>query len=81
MEVKTKFGNISISSVLQSTYVDVNEEGTEAAAVTLISASTAASSEASTLSFVADRPFFYMIRDNETKSILFMGAVNDPKYE
>ena len=75
----SSLGNVYISKVLHNSYVDVNEEGTEAAAVTVIE--TAAASSAPTARFVADRPFFYIIRDNQTKSILFMGAVNDPKYE
>ena len=74
----TAGGNIYIDFVLHNTFVDVNEEGTEAAAVTTVGAG--ATSSSPTARFVADRPFFYTIRDNETKSILFMGAVNDPKY-
>ncbi|MFN8576583.1 MAG: serpin family protein [Candidatus Sericytochromatia bacterium] len=72
-------GNIFISFVSHDTFVDVNEEGTEAAAVTVVGGG-AASSPPPTR-FVADRPFFYLIRDNETKSILFMGAVNNPEHE
>ncbi|MFN8576584.1 MAG: serpin family protein [Candidatus Sericytochromatia bacterium] len=72
-------GNIYISRVLHNTFIDVNEEGTEAAAATAVENSAASSMP--TARFVADRPFFYLIRDNETKSILFMGAVNNPEYE
>lgn len=74
----TASGNIFISFVLHNTFIDVNEEGSEAAAVSTSGGSVTSSNP--TARFVADRPFFYMIRDNETKSILFMGTVNDPKY-
>ncbi|MFN8576585.1 MAG: serpin family protein [Candidatus Sericytochromatia bacterium] len=71
-------GNIFISYVSHDTFVDVNEEGTEATAITTVG--TSAQSVSTTSRFVANRPFFYLIRDNETKSILFMGAVNNPEY-
>lgn len=75
--------NIYVSSAFQKCYVDVSESGTEAAAVTVIQfgASSPSSSGGTIRSFVADRPFFFVIRDNETGLNLFMGAVNDPKYE
>lgn len=72
-------GNIYISRVLHNTFIDVNEEGSEAAAVTAVENSAASSPVMER--FVANRPFFYVIRDNETKSILFMGSVNNPEYE
>ena len=62
-----------ISSVFHSTFVEVNEEGTEAAAVT---GGTFFLSEASPF-FRADRPFIFVIRENSTGAILFMGKMGD----
>jgi serpin B len=56
--------------------VDVNEEGTEAAAVTVIE--TAIESVPSLPEFVADHPFIFIIQDDESGTIIFMGKVTDP---
>ncbi len=69
-----------ISEVKHKTFVEVNEEGTEAAAVTSIGIrATAAMPTAAPFQMKVDRPFFCAIRDNQTGSILFMGAIVDPK--
>ena len=65
-----------VTNATQKTYVDVNEEGTEAAAVTVIEV--AIESEPSLLPFVADHPFIFIIQDDESGAILFMGKVTDP---
>ena len=66
--------NLLISEVKHKTFVEVNEEGTEAVAVT--------SSGIRALSippvFRVDRPFFFTIYDAETQTILFMGTVTEP---
>ena len=67
-------GNLYISKVDHKTFVEVNEEGTEAAAVTGIGISVTSSPP----QFTVNRPFFFAIRDNETGTILFMGTVVDP---
>jgi serpin B len=59
-----------VSFVLQKTFADVNEEGTEAAAVTVIEIAT---TSALNLSFVANRPFLYFIKEKTTGAILFSG--------
>lgn len=70
---------LSISEVRQKSYVDVNEEGTEAAAVTTVTMqSSAAFRSPSQFTLVLDRPFFFVISDTATDTILFMGLVNDP---
>ena len=66
--------NLYIGEVLHKAVVEVNEEGSEAAAVTSIGIRETSAPPA----FVADRPFFFAIRDNETKTVLFMGTVVDP---
>jgi serpin B len=73
--------NIYINKVSQDVFIDVNEEGSEAAAVTTIGMAVPGSaSPTQVLRFVANRPFFYIIRDNETRSNLFMGSVTNPEY-
>lgn len=57
-------------------YIDVNEEGTSAAAVTVIGGSYGTPPP----EFEIDKPFFFAIRDDLTGTILFMGQVYDPQY-
>jgi serpin B len=69
-----------ISAVIHKAFVDVNEEGTEAAAATGVAiAATAAPLQEEPPVFRADRPFVFLIRDNRTGSIVFMGRVTNPK--
>ena len=71
---------IKISGVIHKTYVDVNEEGTEAAAVTGIGMSSVTSIDSETKTFYMEvnRPFFFVIRDNQTQEVLFMGTIQNP---
>lgn len=63
--------NLLISSVLHKAVIEVNEKGTEAAAVTSVEIKT--TSAADQPEFIADRPFIFIIEDTTTGSILFMG--------
>ena len=70
-----------IGGVKHKTYVEVNEKGTEAAAVTEIGGPTAANGgrrPPEPFYMVVDHPFFCAIRDNETDTILFMGVIVNP---
>jgi serpin B len=69
--------DLYISNVLHKAFVEVNEEGTEAAASTAVVM--ALKGVAKPTIFRADHPFIYIIRDNITGSILFMGKVCDPR--
>lgn len=72
--------NLSISEVKHKTFVQVNEEGTEAAAATSVGIElTAAMPEQKPFQMIVDRPFFCAIRDNQTGTILFMGSIIDPQ--
>ncbi|MGV8119008.1 MAG: serpin family protein [Candidatus Xenobiia bacterium LiM19] len=78
------FGGISkeklyISRIKHKTYVDVNEEGTEAAAVTSTEMKmTSVISEQKSFKMTVDRPFFFAIVDTKDNSVLFMGSVTEP---
>jgi serine protease inhibitor len=65
--------NLFISDVKHKTFIDVNEKGTEAAAVTSVEVGTTAMPE--TFSMIVNRPFFFAIVDDLTGIILFMGSV------
>lgn len=65
-----------ISDAVHKAYVDVNEEGTEAAAATAIIAMPESVEDVDY--FVANRPFLIIIQDNHTGNILFMGRVDVP---
>ena len=68
-----------ISRVMQKSYVDVNEEGTEAAAVTTVFAvNSIAMRPLPPFEMIVNRPFVFMIADRMTGVILFAGIVNDP---
>lgn len=69
-------GRLWIGQIKHKAFVDVNEEGAEAAAATSVEMITKIMLEEPV--FKADHPFLFMIRDNRSGSILFMGRVADP---
>jgi serpin B len=68
--------DLFIKNAFHKVFVEVNEEGTEAAAATAVVMNR--KSAAQPVSFTADRPFLFFIRDLRTNHILFMGRVTDP---
>jgi serine protease inhibitor len=64
---------IYISRVLHKAVIEVNEEGSEAAGVTVVEMKETAAMEP--IMFIADRPFVFLIADDETGTILFMGKL------
>ena len=78
--LETFGGNLYIQDVVHKTFVEVNEEGTEAAAVTSVTVGVTSVAPPPP-QFIADRPFFFAIRDNETKTVLFMGIIIEPPVE
>jgi serine protease inhibitor len=75
----TKIADASllINDVTHQTFIETNEEGTEAAAATVVSIGVTSVGPGS-YNFTADHPFIYIIRETTTNSILFMGVVADP---
>ena len=69
--------SIFIKDALHKAFVDVNEEGTEAAAVTAVKSSLTGGGPTYPV-FRADHPFIFFIQDNFTDNILFMGKINNP---
>jgi serpin B len=72
---------LMIDYVLQKTFIDVNEEGTEAAAVTIVGFEYTSIDSHQPINFTVNKPFIYAIKENVTSSICFMGKVGEPKYE
>ncbi len=68
--------DLYIKNAFHKVFVEVNEDGTEAAAATAVVMNR--KSAARPVSFTADRPFLFFIRDLRTNHILFMGRVTDP---
>ena len=69
-----------ISAAIHKAFVDVNEQGTEAAAATgVILAPTSAPAPQEPVVFRADHPFIFLIRDNRSGGILFLGRLMNPQ--
>lgn len=67
-----------ISEVRHKTFVDVNEEGTEAAAATSVGVTLTAMPAEEPFLMVVDRPFCCVVADRKTGAVLFAGAIRDP---
>lgn len=75
----SKAEKLFIGAVLHKAFVAVDEEGTEAAAATIIMMrGTSAPGPETAVLFRADHPFLFVIRQRQTGAILFMGRVNEP---
>jgi len=70
---------LAISDVKHKSFIEVNEEGTEAAAATSVEIEVTAMPEDDRFTMIVDRPFFFTITDNMTGINLFMGSVANPE--
>jgi serpin B len=70
-----------VAEAYHRAFIEVNEEGTEAAAATAVVVATrsAPMMPPEPAALIADRPFLFMLRDTQTGAILFMGHVADPR--
>ena len=73
-------GGIFISRVIHQTFIDVQEEGTEAAAATIVELSRSVS-EDTPVFFRVYKPFLYVIKENSTGAVVFIGTVGKPEYK
>lgn len=87
--IKRAFGNraqfngisddpLFISDIIQKTYIDVNEKGTEAAAVTAMFAGAMSMRPPQTEILTIDRPFIYAIVKEDSNEVIFAGKVGNP---
>lgn len=75
------YQNIYVSTAIHKTYIDLNEKGTKAAAITyfeLDNYQLASPSKYKYIEINFNKPFVYMIRDSKSKEILFFGSVYEP---
>ena len=70
--------SLYVSTLVQKAFIDVNEAGTEAAAVTLAVVQEKAMLSPETLKISFDQPFMFLIRDTSTGAVLFAGQVVQP---
>lgn len=68
--------HVNLSKVIHKTYIQVSEEGTQAAAVTAVVGVTSIANP--TTPITANHPFVYLIAERQTGTILFIGVLNDP---
>lgn len=73
-------GGLNIDYVKHKTFVEVNEEGTEAAAVTVVAIERTSAGPSKTY-FHAGRPFMFAITEKTTGAVMFMGTVKHPEYK
>ena len=72
--------DLFISAVVHKAFVEVNENGTEAAAATAAIVGLTAAPAQQPLEVKIDRPFIYLIRDTQTGAVLFVGLMLDPTH-
>ncbi len=70
--------DLYITDVVHKAFVAVDEKGTEAAAATAVIIGLTSAPALQPIEFKVDRPFIYLIRDEQTGAILFMGRVSNP---
>jgi serpin B len=71
----------ALTRVLQAVLIKVDEKGTEAASATFVGGvigGVSSGPKPEPFQMIVDHPFFFAICDNETQTILYMGAINDP---
>jgi serpin B len=69
---------IAITRVIHKSFIEVNEEGTEAAAATAVEVGYTSVDPNQPVPFIVDRPFALIIKENSTGAILFMGKIVNP---
>ncbi|CAH8382264.1 unnamed protein product [Eruca vesicaria subsp. sativa] len=78
VDSSTMAENLYISSILHKTCIEVDEEGTEAAAISVAFIVTCSAYESRKPDFIADHPFLFVVREDKSGVVVFMGQVLDP---
>lgn len=73
--------NLCVSDIFHKSFIEVNEEGTEAAAATAATILLRSVQFPTKIDFVADHPFLFLIREDLTGTVLFIGQVLNPHAE
>lgn len=78
--IKSNSGNIYVDDAIHKTYIDFNESGTKAAAVTYFGVKNTAliRDDNETIDIKFNKPFITIIREKDSNEILFIGVVNNP---
>lgn len=71
-------GGVAVSEVRHKSFIEVNEQGTEAAAATSVAVVELAA-PVDSFTMHVNRPFFFLIEENSSQMILFMGEVSEPQ--
>ena len=71
-------GGLFIAKAIHQTFLQVDEKGTEAAAATALVMAESSAPPPPRIRFHADHPFFFLIRDNRSGAVLFMGRITQP---
>lgn len=70
--------NLCVSSIFHKSFIEVNEEGVEAAAATAGVLMVTSLTRKYKLDFVADHPFLFVVREDKTRFLLFVGQIHNP---
>jgi len=73
--------DLFIGFVKHKTFIDVNEEGTEAAAVTIVEVAFTSMPGDTPYQFIVNKPFLFAIKERDTDAIIFIGKVMEPEYD
>ncbi|KAK3863548.1 hypothetical protein Pcinc_030698 [Petrolisthes cinctipes] len=71
--------HLAVSKIIHKSFVEVSEEGTEAAASTVVVFAERTSSISPVVMFHCNKPFIFLIMDNQYQNLLFIGAFQDPR--
>ncbi|XP_057421644.1 serpin-Z1-like isoform X3 [Lotus japonicus] len=78
VKVNSPLDALSVESIFQKVFIKVNEQGTEAAAATTLGLRGGGGPPPPGLEFIADHPFLFLIREDFSGTILFVGQVLNP---
>ena len=76
--IEIENNNVYISSIFQNARIILDEQGTEAAAVTVVEFKCGSAMPSEPVAFNCDKPFLYIIKDDTTGAVLFIGVVREP---